>query len=620
MATETNEQDKNIEVAKPFHDINTPFSINENGTLAEYVINDPEKMPRLALGATILIRDKRKEDNATNDYKDFWYAGRIIGLKSVSPFNPERTSMLYQDDENMDPTKPLEKINGPHTHQPMVIQVALTRELSVAEGEYESGEKKYLDSAIQRPPSAHSRLFFPNLDQVEGDPSPSLKDILQVKKQGLVLGMIGFGNKPYGWQNNGFIPYKWDIDRLDNKHIFIVGESGSGKTVMLKNLAYEIRKHRPNNNRENKVILTDVQGDISQLLFWDFVKRLPSKGWQPVTSDIEYQSAKESFGSFRLIVPLTKDSYAESDVAALCKLASNRGVDVRRISMRFQDLDSPKDVEYLYRVSSDQAALLIEDLADGLKANNEPTSLSRLQTAISRLLTRNTGNQIVIPTNGVSYYRSTFEASRRALRSLEEYFDLDLVALQEDKNPLDDFEFQGTTILYLDHLNQDERFMWEMQLVSWLYRNKKKMRDTYVFFDEAHQIIPATNSTGNGASAEVFNRLRSNFERLAREGRKFRLNLILSTQNPQDLHPIVPEQCPTRIVMKINPKNAGYAFLDKELAHVANSFGQGQFWIQSPFNGTPDWVRVHSIAPPVPHDSMDNFREEMKNKAQSERI
>ncbi|KFF74610.1 hypothetical protein HX13_11025 [Chryseobacterium sp. P1-3] len=149
----------NIEVAKPYHDINTPFSIDENGALAEYIINDPEKMPQLALGASILIRDRKTDGISTNVYRDFWYAGRIIGLKAVSPFNPERTSMLYQEDSLMDPTLPLDSINGPHTHQPMVIQVALTRELSSIENN--SGD--FIDSAIQRPPSGHSRLFFPKL-------------------------------------------------------------------------------------------------------------------------------------------------------------------------------------------------------------------------------------------------------------------------------------------------------------------------------------------------------------------------------------------------------------------------------------------------------------------------
>lgn len=320
-----------IEVAKPYQDINSPFSVDDNGALAEYVINDPEKMPKLALGATILILDKRKEDASSNDYKPFWYAGRIIGLKAVSPFNPERTSMLYQDDEKMDPAKLFENINGPHTHQPMVIQVALSREISIV-------EKDYIDSAIQRPPSGHSRLFFPNLEPVSGDPSPSLKVILQVKAQGINLGMIGFGNKPYGWNDKKFIEYKLDIERLDNKHTFIVGESGSGKTVLLKNFAYELKKL----NSKNRIILTDVQGDISQLLFWDFVKPVPPKSWQPEISHADYENARRIFGDFRLIVPMTKDDSPDFDVSEVCKLALRRGVDVRRISLRFQDLDSPK--------------------------------------------------------------------------------------------------------------------------------------------------------------------------------------------------------------------------------------------------------------------------------------
>jgi hypothetical protein len=67
--------------------------------------------------------------------------------------------------------------------------------------------------------------------------------------------------------------------------------------------------------------------------------------------------------------------------------------------------------------------------------------------------------------------------------------------------------------------------------------------------------------------------------------------------------------------MKINQKSAALAGLDNELALVANSFNQGQFWIQSPFNGTPDWVRVHSDVPPVPHDSMDSFRKSLQAEA-----
>lgn len=597
MSQENNIKEKYY--ARPYHDLHSPFSVDERGAFAEYIIHEPSRMPFLALGATIIIKDRREGN-------DIWIAGKVVGLKSISPFNPEKQSLLYHSDEKFDPTVPIEEINGPHTHQPMIIRVELTREMS-ASGD---ASKAFVSSAIQRPPSAKSKLIFPNVTPVSLDPSPSLEEILDVRKEGLELGMIGFGNKPYETEDE-FLTYRWDIKNLDNKHIFIVGESGSGKTVLLKNLAYLLRKE----NKENKVILTDVQGDISQILLWDLDNIItPKLDWQKKVAEKRESSeqAKEHLSPFQLIIPKIRKDSEDSDIITLKRLANDRGVKVKEISLRLQDLGAPSDVEYLFRISSPQAPGLLDDIAEMVESNGEKVTIERLDLAINRLLSRNTGTTITLTTNGLAYYRSTFEAARRALNNLKRYFDNDQTALQTNQNPLDAFAFNGTTILYLDHLNLDERLMWEMQLVKWLYDNKKEMNNSFVFFDEAHQIIPRTeNSFG---SPGVFERLRSNFEKLAREGRKFGINLILSTQNPKDLHEIVPEQCPTRIVMKINPKNAKFAQLDDGLEFIANSFGQGQFWIQSPFNGTPDWIRIHSVAPPLPHEPMEPFRKHMRER------
>ncbi|MBV6426397.1 MAG: hypothetical protein KIPDCIKN_00909 [Haliscomenobacter sp.] len=597
--------------ARPYHDVNSPFGVDERGAYAEYIIHDPSNMPSLALGATALIRDRREN-------QDFWIACRIVGLKIISPFNPEKQSMLYLQDQKYNANevlKPLDDLNGPHTHQPMIIRVELLREMYSDD----SSSTKFISSAIQRPPSAGSKLIFPKVNRAENDDAPSLEDILSIKAKGLELGMIGFGNSPYETDNK-FLTYRWDIENLDNKHIFIVGESGSGKTVLLKNLAYQIKK----NNKKDRVILTDIQGDISQLMLWDITDENgnqnilePRLAWQRKVKRETREEARLHFEPFQLIIPKLRGGEVDEDLVRLKRLAINRGIKVKDISLRLQDLYQPSDVEYLFRITSQQAPGLLDDIAESLRIRNEKITIERLDLALNRLLTNNQGTTITLTTNGLAYYRSTFEAARRALSNLKRYFDIDSEALKTDQNPLDVFLNEGTTILYLDHLNQDERLMWEMQLVKWLYERKKEMSNTYVFFDEAHQIIPAKdNSFG---SKEVFDRLRANFEKLAREGRKFRINLILSTQNPKDLHEIVPEQCPTRIVMKINPKNAKYAFLDDGLEYIANSFGQGQFWIQSPFNGTPDWIRVHSVAPPLPHEPMESFRKNLELKASKEK-
>ena len=155
--------------------------------------------------------------------------------------------------------------------------------------------------------------------------------------------------------------------------------------------------------------------------------------------------------------------------------------------------------------------------------------------------------------------------------------------------------------------------MWGMHLVKYLYENKRQMGNSFIFIDEAHQLVPAKPPTaGKGGT---FPRLRDNFEKLAREGRKYGINLILGTQSPRDLHEIVPQQCPTRIVMKIDKGNARSAHIEESEARIATRFGQGQMFLRSPFNGTSEWIRLHSESPPIPHESMTRFWEKLGDEA-----
>ena len=74
--------------------------------------------------------------------------------------------------------------------------------------------------------------------------------------------------------------------------------------------------------------------------------------------------------------------------------------------------------------------------------------------------------------------------------------------------------------------------MWGMQFVKYLYEEKRKMGDTYIFIDEAHQLVPAKPPTaGKGGT---FPRLRDNFEKLARE-EGFRINLISKEHNLREI-------------------------------------------------------------------------------------
>lgn len=601
--------------AKPYDDIKTPFTIDDKGAFAEYVIQHPDELPdHLAIGASVIITDVKK---AVNGLIKYWIAGRIVGMKSISPFNPERENMLYQDDENENPFNILENLpGGPHNHQPMVLRIQLDQEL-----EQNEDQDGYYISPIQRPPTALSRMMLPEMKS-DNEKHPTLQTILNIKSTGISIGCVGSGNIPLTNEKNEFLNYKIDVLHLENKHMFIVGESGSGKTVFLKNLAYEIRKFKGDAGElDNRVIMVDVQGDIVQLLLpqLDNILLKPRLSWQKDYNDCEErkiintESVQENLRPFQLIIPKSATGNLSKNLSSLKVLCKKHGIAVEEVSLRLQDLNQPSDVEYLFNVSSPQVAMLLDGLADWLKGQNKKVAIPHLQFLIQRGKTK-VNNGSIMSEFGVPFYESTYGAAERALKSLSRYFDYDLEAINDDESPLNLLKNKGTSIVYLADLNSEERIMWEMQMVKWFNDNNDNLNfdadnnqigETYVFFDEAHQIIPA-HPIGI-ANKETFDRLRSNFERLAREGRKFGINLILSTQSPKDLHEIVPEQCPNRVVMKINPRNAAYAFLDPELAIVASRFNYGQFWFQSPFNGTPNWIRIHSAATPLPHESVKKF-------------
>lgn len=593
-------------VMMPYHDVRDPFKVGAGGAFADYIARDIDYFEELEIGAMVVIWDPAH--NA-------WLTGRVVELSAVSPFNPQKESMLYHEDEFFNPTAPLEEVTGPHTHQPMIAKIRLLREMTKQDQE----EVAYISRAVLRPPSARSKLWFPD---VRNDSEPDLYDILEIREQGLRLGFVGQGNVPIQ-KKEEFLSYRWDVDNLDNKHISIVGESGSGKTVLLKHLAYELCKHFHGSDDSLRVIMTDVQGDISQLLFGGHEKlkkfSIKREGWRRYIEEEEtLEQAIQHFGKTQLVFPVAGKGRSLSEHAiALKELARNVGCKVTEIGLRLQDLSAPSDVEYLFNVTSEQVALLLDEVADSLQDENIPASIQYLKKSINKKLAESDSNTDQHRTKaGTPYYSSTLKAALRALRSLGEYFDHHQSSMRSENNPLDCFDFDGITILYLEELSFDERIMWEMQLLQWLYRNKSQKHSVFAFFDEAHQIIPATPAVVGGAKG-TFDRLRMNFERLAREGRKFGINLVLSTQSPSDLHQIVPDMCFTKIVMKVSPRNAKVAEVDSELAPVATRFGHGEFLIQSPFNGTPDWTRVHSPTPPVLHASMTEWWEKVLELARA---
>ena len=586
--------------ARNYSDLTHPSAVSGGGAFAEYIL--PENRAGwegLGLGSTVIIEDKRDE-------KPIWLSGQVIEIKSLSPFLADRDVMLYNRPENQ-ATAILDDISGPHNEQQLVAKVEISVELERVNGHFNQ-------TPVQKPASNWSRMRVPKMSSDDAE-IPSMADILGLKENGVEIGFYGSGNTPREDQEQ-FLPYYLDIAKLDNKHHFIVGESGSGKTVLLKKMAMEFRKSTIK-DKHPRVIMTDVQGDLLQLMMSSFIPCINRKGWQSrIPGDESVEQALENMGPFQLILPVSKNQ-DEKEMAAVKRVVKSNGHSVVEVGLRLQDVDHISEVEYLLRLASEQAVTVLEDEMESMKANKRTITLDRLSAKLKHTMYEADNSEDkdkqIATSQGTKFYKSTFLAALRGLRHLKPIFDHHEDSMRMNADPLSCLKFDGTSIFYLEHLDPEERLMWGMQLVKWLYENKREKGQFFVFIDEAHSLIP--RYPPEAGKKGTFPRLRSNFEKLAREGRKFGINLILGTQSPKDLHDIVPQQCPTKIVMKINKGNAKAAEIDEGEARIASRFGQGQMYLKSPFNGTPDWIRLHSPAPPLPHQSMTNFWSELHKEA-----
>lgn len=79
--------------------------------------------------------------------------------------------------------------------------------------------------------------------------------------------------------------------------------------------------------------------------------------------------------------------------------------------------------------------------------------------------------------------------------------------------------------------------------------NNGKTLPITLVMEEAHTFIKRYNDTNNETASELCSKV---FEKIAREGRKFGLGLVLSSQRPSELYPTVLSQCNSFLLHRIS--------------------------------------------------------------------
>jgi hypothetical protein len=137
----------------------------------------------------------------------------------------------------------------------------------------------------------------------------------------------------------------------------------------------------------------------------------------------------------------------------------------------------------------------------------------------------------------------------------------------------------------------DERAVVAEAILSELWRRRDDRIPTMIVIDEAHNLCPATPQTG--LAAEVVDHL----VRIAAEGRKFGLFLLLASQRPTRIHPDVLTQCENLVLMR-TVAHADLDVLARSFSHLpagliaqAPGFAKGEALVGGGIVDAPFLVR-----------------------------
>ncbi|MFO7573086.1 MAG: ATP-binding protein [Gaiellaceae bacterium] len=124
-----------------------------------------------------------------------------------------------------------------------------------------------------------------------------------------------------------------------------------------------------------------------------------------------------------------------------------------------------------------------------------------------------------------------------------------------------------------------------------LWDRRNERRPLLVVVDEAHNVCPRLPETPLQWLATDY------AIRIAAEGRKFGLYLLVSTQRPQKVHENVVSQCDNLLLMRMNSAAdleylaQVFSFVPPSLVAQATGFRQGEALVAGKLVGTPTFVR-----------------------------
>ena len=159
-----------------------------------------------------------------------------------------------------------------------------------------------------------------------------------------------------------------------------------------------------------------------------------------------------------------------------------------------------------------------------------------------------------------------------------------LDALQDESN-------RGVVVDLGSLSTPEEQALASEAVLGHLWRGRESRRPVLIVIDEAHNVCPAAPGDPITALATT------HAIRIAAEGRKFGLYMLVSTQRPQKVHENVLTQCDNLLLMRLNSAadtafaQEAFSFVPPRLIGLASSFRQGESLVAGKLSPQPALLR-----------------------------
>ena len=353
-----------------------------------------------------------------------------------------------------------------------------------------------------------------------------------------------------------------------NRNTGIFGQSGSGKSFALSILIEELH-FRTNTD----IVILDPNGDFVNL-----------KG--PINTLARINHKKNAFKLSREDIKYYKKRILEKD--SFTKIISfDKTVSDKSIYIRLSDLKIEQQADLL-----------------GLNAIANKDEYHNFINIINELGLINPKYTIE---DLIDYLRRRPNVENTKLYITIENLGLENYSIWENKNnsaePLVDIlseETPQTVIVDLSNVDNIEKNIISTTVLTTLWnkqferKKSKSKKPTFLVVDEAHNLFPNKSILdGESITLELGSKI-------AGEGRKFGLFLLIASQLPSKIHEHILTQCGNLILMKmlsqsdLNSLNSSFSFVSEKLINLSRTFSIGEALLIGSFVPSPTLIHFES--------------------------